>query len=70
MDSTDPRTELERRVHALELKMIHVASQAELAWEAEKARSKSEYDFWWNAYRVVVIATIVLAWGLLLFHKR
>jgi hypothetical protein len=61
---------LERRVAELELKLIQVASHAELAWEAEQARRKASHDFWWNAYRGVVILTIALAWGLLLFGKR
>ena len=70
MNSLESRTDLERRLHALEIKMIQVASHAELAWEAEKRRSKAEYDFWWNAYRLVAILPVVLALGLLLFGKR
>lgn len=62
--------DLERRLRALELKMIQVASHADQAWEAEKARVKASHDFWWAAYRLVVIATVVLAWGLVLFGKR
>ena len=68
MHPTNTNADLERRVLALEVKLIQVASHADLAWEAEQARRKASHDFWWTAYRLVAVATAVAAWGLLLLR--
>jgi hypothetical protein len=67
--SVDRSNDLERRVANLEIKLITVASHAELAWESERERRKASYEFWWFASRFIAIVTCALAWGLLLFGK-
>jgi hypothetical protein len=58
---------IERRIWDLERKVINVEHMATRAWEAEQSRVERTHDFWWNAFRFVAIAQIVLSLGLLVF---
>ena len=60
---------VERRIWDLETKLTSIEYMARRAWEAEQSRVERSHDFWWNAFRFVAIAQIVLSVGLLVFRN-